>query len=109
MTANTCWETIEKIQTGSSHTGNTQWYRMQAQETSYKIRSRLLPDIRKPFFSIRIIREWNMLPRKTVSSLSLDILKTKLAKVPSPPTLILEPIYSKKQVRQDDCLRPPPS
>lgn len=52
-------------------------------DNSYKIKSRLLPDIRKPFFSIRMIREWNMLPRKTVSLPSLEVLKTKLAKVPS--------------------------
>lgn len=52
-------------------------------DNSYKKKSRLLPDIRKPFFSIRMIREWNMLPRKTVSSPSLEVLKTKLDKVPS--------------------------
>lgn len=52
-------------------------------DNSYKIKSRLLLDIRKSFFSIRVIREWNMLPRKTVSSPSLEVLKTKLAKVPS--------------------------
>ena len=44
---------------------------------------RFLLDIRKTFFSVRIIRQWNRLPRKTVPSPSLDVFKIKLAKARS--------------------------
>lgn len=44
---------------------------------------RFLLHIRKTFFSIRIIRQWNRLPRKTVPSPSLEVFKIKLAKAPS--------------------------
>jgi len=35
-------------------------------------------DIRKKFFTVRVVRHWNMLPRKAVDTPSLEVLKARL-------------------------------
>lgn len=98
-----CWEDGARL--------FTQWCMMGGQETT-NIRwkkERFLPDISKIFFSIRIIRQWNRLPRKTVPSPSLEILKIKLAKGLSHLLWSQSQPSCERRVRQDDCLRSPPS
>ena len=40
-------------------------------------------DIRKKFFTVRVVRHWNRLPSKAVNASSLEVLKTRLGRAVS--------------------------
>ncbi|KFW80077.1 hypothetical protein N305_08212, partial [Manacus vitellinus] len=41
-------------------------------------RSRFSLDIRKKFFTVRVVRHWNRLPREAVDAPALEAYKTRL-------------------------------
>ena len=44
----------------------------------FKMEGRYRFDIRKKFFTMRVVRHWNRLPRETVDAPSLEVFKARL-------------------------------
>lgn len=64
------------------------WYRTQ-------IKIQVIPfKQKKSFFIVRVVKQWNMLPRKVVESPSLEILRTQLYMVLS-NLLLIHPALSR--------------
>jgi len=50
-----------------------------AKANGFKLKAgRFRPDIRKKFFTMRVVKRWNRLPREVVDAPSLEILKARL-------------------------------
>ena len=50
-----------------------------ARGTGFKVKeSRFSLDIRKKFFTVRVVRHWNRLLREAVAAPSLEVFKTRL-------------------------------
>ena len=51
---------------------------MRTKRNGFTLREGFRLDIRKKFFYIKAVRQWNMLPREVVDALSLETFKVRL-------------------------------